>query len=127
MVWLMAKWPYSTARWKRLRLAKLAQDPVCQYCPPGRASEEMRRTVTSVQIGKAARDMGIECADKRPHRGAGPARCLIGWELDVPIGGMGEWYGRHISTHDRWREDLAVKRCRRRGGSGFPRYPRDER
>ena len=30
----MAKWPYSTAHWQRLRLAKLAQDPLCEYCPP---------------------------------------------------------------------------------------------
>lgn len=32
----MTKRPYSTARWQRLRKAKLARDPVCQYCPPGR-------------------------------------------------------------------------------------------
>ena len=31
----MAKWPYSTARWQRLRQAKLAQDPLCDYCPAG--------------------------------------------------------------------------------------------
>lgn len=32
----MTKRPYSTARWQRLRKAKLARDPLCQYCPPGR-------------------------------------------------------------------------------------------
>jgi len=32
----MAKWPYNTEAWKRLRRAKLAQDPLCEYCPPGR-------------------------------------------------------------------------------------------
>jgi 5-methylcytosine-specific restriction enzyme A len=26
---------YNTAAWKRLRKAKLAADPLCQYCPPG--------------------------------------------------------------------------------------------
>lgn len=31
----MADWPYSTEAWKRLRRAKLAQDPLCEYCPPG--------------------------------------------------------------------------------------------
>ena len=31
----MAKWPYSTAHWQRLRLAKLARDSTCEYCPPG--------------------------------------------------------------------------------------------
>ena len=27
----MAAWPYSTAKWKRLRLAKLARDPLCAF------------------------------------------------------------------------------------------------
>ena len=28
----MRVWPYTTQHWRRLRLAKLAQDPVCEYC-----------------------------------------------------------------------------------------------
>jgi 5-methylcytosine-specific restriction protein A len=28
----MAKWPYCTSQWKRLRLAKLAERPVCHIC-----------------------------------------------------------------------------------------------
>lgn len=32
----MAKWPYNTDAWQRLRRAKLAQDPLCEYCPPRR-------------------------------------------------------------------------------------------
>lgn len=28
----MSKWPYSTAAWQRLRLAKLAADPLCEAC-----------------------------------------------------------------------------------------------
>lgn len=28
----MAEWPYSTRTWKRLRLAKLAHDPMCFAC-----------------------------------------------------------------------------------------------
>jgi len=31
----MAKWPYNTGRWRRMRLAKLRQTPFCEYCPPG--------------------------------------------------------------------------------------------
>jgi 5-methylcytosine-specific restriction protein A len=31
----MADWPYSTRAWQRLRAAKLAADPLCEYCPPG--------------------------------------------------------------------------------------------
>ena len=27
----MAAWPYCTSRWKRLRLAKLARDPLCAF------------------------------------------------------------------------------------------------
>lgn len=29
----MAKWPYSTARWQRLRKAHLGMYPLCQACP----------------------------------------------------------------------------------------------
>lgn len=28
----MAKWPYCTSAWKRLRVAKLARDPLCYAC-----------------------------------------------------------------------------------------------
>lgn len=28
----MASWPYNTTTWKRLRLAKLAHDPLCTHC-----------------------------------------------------------------------------------------------
>ncbi|UXT40791.1 HNH endonuclease [Agrobacterium tumefaciens] len=28
----MAEWPYSTAAWQRLRIAKLSQTPVCEAC-----------------------------------------------------------------------------------------------
>jgi 5-methylcytosine-specific restriction protein A len=28
----MAKWPYSTARWQRLRRQKLQQHPLCEAC-----------------------------------------------------------------------------------------------
>lgn len=32
----MAKWPYNTQRWKRLRAAKLRETPLCEYCQPVR-------------------------------------------------------------------------------------------
>ena len=32
----MAKWPYNTTRWRKLRKAKLGRDPFCEYCPHGR-------------------------------------------------------------------------------------------
>lgn len=44
----MAKWPYNTTEWKRVRLDKLRADPLCQYCPPGRA-----RVATQVDHVKA--------------------------------------------------------------------------
>lgn len=28
----MSKWPYNTARWKRLRRAKLSRQPLCEHC-----------------------------------------------------------------------------------------------
>lgn len=30
----MAEWPYSTARWQRLRKLKLSEQPMCQGCLP---------------------------------------------------------------------------------------------
>lgn len=30
----MAKWPYNTRRWRQLRLEKLRDQPLCEYCPP---------------------------------------------------------------------------------------------
>jgi 5-methylcytosine-specific restriction enzyme A len=30
----MAVWPYTTARWQRLRRAKLRRVPMCEYCAP---------------------------------------------------------------------------------------------
>lgn len=36
----MAKWPYCTTAWKRLRLAKLAEKPLCAFCElRGRVTE----------------------------------------------------------------------------------------
>lgn len=35
----MAEWPYSTARWQRLRKRKLRESPLCEHC-------EMERRVT---------------------------------------------------------------------------------
>ena len=34
----MAAWPYNTTAWQRLRRAKLAQDPLCEYCPPAKVT-----------------------------------------------------------------------------------------
>lgn len=49
----MAKWPYNTTTWKRLRAAKLRQDPLCEYCPtPG------RRLATHVDHEKPIADGG---------------------------------------------------------------------
>jgi 5-methylcytosine-specific restriction protein A len=31
----MAEWPYSTARWQKLRTLKLQQTPLCEGCPAG--------------------------------------------------------------------------------------------
>ena len=49
----MANWPYSTAHWQRLRRAKLAQDPLCQYCPPGEVT-----LASQVDHCKAIKDGG---------------------------------------------------------------------
>lgn len=32
----VADWPYNTSQWRRLRVAKLRETPLCEYCTPGR-------------------------------------------------------------------------------------------
>jgi 5-methylcytosine-specific restriction protein A len=49
----MAKWPYNTTRWKRLRSLKLSQNPLCEYCPP-----DLERPSTQVDHRKAIADGG---------------------------------------------------------------------
>ncbi len=63
----MAKWPYNTIAWQRLRAAKLATDPLCQYCPQGTVTP-----ATQVDHRKAIKDSGAPFAWDRcsRHRGA---------------------------------------------------------
>jgi 5-methylcytosine-specific restriction endonuclease McrA len=42
MVPTVAKWPYSTTRWQRLRTAHLSGEPYCRYCK--RAGRIVRAT-----------------------------------------------------------------------------------
>ena len=49
----MAKWPYSTARWQKLRAHQLRLNPLCEYCPPGQP-----RPATQVDHKIAIRDGG---------------------------------------------------------------------
>ncbi|HOI96244.1 MAG TPA: HNH endonuclease signature motif containing protein [Syntrophobacter fumaroxidans] len=49
----MADQLYNTEAWKRLRRAKLARDPLCEYCPPGRLT-----TATQVDHKQAIRNGG---------------------------------------------------------------------
>lgn len=44
---------YSSARWQRLRLAKLRKDPLCEYCPPAR-----QRPATQVDHKRGIADGG---------------------------------------------------------------------
>ena len=62
----MAKWPYNTIAWQRLRAAKLATDPLCQYCPQGTVTP-----ATQVDHRKAIKDSGAPFAWDRcsRHRG----------------------------------------------------------
>lgn len=50
----MAKWPYNTARWQRLRLAHLSLEPMCRGCAE-RGGLTLANTVDHV---KAIRDGG---------------------------------------------------------------------
>ena len=44
---------YNTARWQRIRAAKLRACPLCEYCPPDR-----RKAATDVDHFKAIEDGG---------------------------------------------------------------------
>ena len=55
-----------------------------------RAAEHLRQRVTSTDIGKAAKALGIKTDSKRPAPKTSTARCLIDWKLESPQGGMGD-------------------------------------
>ena len=44
---------YNTARWRSVRVLKLRESPLCEYCPPGR-----RKTATEVDHFVAIEDGG---------------------------------------------------------------------
>lgn len=45
---MMAKWPYCTGKWRKLRLAKLADSPVCVVCSR-RGLVELATTVDHIK------------------------------------------------------------------------------
>ena len=81
---------YNTARWQRLRLAKLRDCPLCEYCPPNR-----RRPATEVDHFRAISDGGDpfdwnnlrsvchECHSQKTARGERLHGCdETGWPRD---------------------------------------------
>ncbi len=51
----MADWPYNTATWRRLRLAKLAHDPLCFACQL-RGQVVLARAVDHIKSVKSGGD-----------------------------------------------------------------------
>lgn len=49
----MSTWPYNTRTWQQLRLRKLREQPLCEYCPP-----TQRRPATEVDHRLAISDGG---------------------------------------------------------------------
>lgn len=49
----MAKWPYNTTKWQKLRSQKLRQTPLCEYCLPG-----LEKMATQVDHKKSIKNGG---------------------------------------------------------------------
>lgn len=104
----MSKWPYNTDAWKRLRRLKLAQAPLCEYCPPGRLT-----LATTVDHKQAIADGGdpwswdnlASCCTPCHNRksaymdGAGDNRK----QSRVPVKGCDE-HGRPLDPGHWWRQ-----------------------
>ena len=48
------------------------------------ASERMRRSVTAVEVGKAAKELGLSVKTARPTPGVNAVRCILDHEIDHP-------------------------------------------
>lgn len=105
----MNVWPYSTLAWKRLRRAKLAQTPTCEYCAPG-----THTPATVVDHRKAICDGGdpwdmgnlVSCCAPCHNRktafmdGAGGNRR----QTRVPVKGCDPATGRPLDPAHWWRQ-----------------------
>ena len=102
----MANWPYNTAAWQRLRLAKLASDPLCQPCGM-RGDLTIANTVdhvTAIASGgnafPALNELMSMCerchnekTNARDHPNSKPfGRSIKGFDVD----------GNPIDPHDDW-------------------------
>lgn len=75
----MAAWPYSTARWQRLRLAQLHAHPLCEGCKPHRikAASHVDHRLAISEGGEAFPSIGtglasycVGCHSAKTARGA---------------------------------------------------------
>ncbi len=104
----MAKWPYSTAAWQRLRLAKLARDPLCQYCPTGTVT-----AATEVDHRKAIKDGGDPWAWDNLVSTCHSCHSRKTYHVDVlgkdrvPVRGVDPETGRPLDPAHWWNEKIA--------------------
>ena len=91
----MAKWPYTTQRWQRLRRQKLQERPLCEYClnegrltvavvidhiiPIARAAIHIRHWIISCPAAhRAITERPASLSSKvrsSPRKGSRPATC----------------------------------------------------
>lgn len=111
----MAQWPYNTRAWQRLRLAKLAADPLCYACDL-RGRVEPAVAVDHLQAIKAGGDPfpslhGLMSLCQRCHNektnavdhpnAVGRLRRFKGVDRDGnPIDPGDEWHGGGTSNHE---------------------------
>jgi 5-methylcytosine-specific restriction endonuclease McrA len=109
----MADWPYNTRNWQRLRLAKLAVNPLCYACElRGRAVQAV--AVDHVKAINAGGDpfpdfdglMSLceRCHNEKTkavdHRDSGSGRRFKGFDLlGNPIDPDDDWHGGGASNH----------------------------
>jgi 5-methylcytosine-specific restriction endonuclease McrA len=88
----MNSWPYNTARWQRLRLVVLSNEPGCRYC------EEQGRTTPAVDVDhivpvKQDPSLAFEQRNLNPlcrecHNGAKRAEEARGYRIGCDVDGL---------------------------------------
>lgn len=107
----MADWPYNTAAWQRLRKAKLARDPLCEYCPNGTvtpATEVDHRT--AISKGGAPFDWGNLASTCKPCHSLKTNHVDVLGKDRVPVKGC-DADGRPLDREHPWRQKISQS-CR---------------
>ena len=115
----MADWPYNTGAWRKLRLAKLAADPLCHACKligrnvPARAVDHIEAIAKGGEPFPPLHrlmSLCIPCHNSKTNavdhpNATGIRRSIRGFDLEGnPIDPGDEWHREGASNHEIQRE-----------------------